>query len=219
MCDGNSDWSVDSASKAVKELYTGKAPFTKECITACRTLGIARRKPPCTLAPVNKEMWHAVKSRLDKLQQEVELIDTSRRLTESEYISLLHYVVGLLYTELPPRRNLEYATLLYTDRDAEARKGNWLDPGYLYIKTFKSLKRDGTHALPVADMSQRLFKAIQLYAKHHPLKHESLVNGRLFLVNYSGEGFLKVNSITRLLQRAIGFSSMQLRQGWFDRFT
>lgn len=111
----------------------------------------------------------------------------------------LKSMVVSLYTELQPRRALDYIVMdvvpkLKTDLSTEKN--------YLALKenkfVFNRYKTDKKYGKQVIDIPAELRKSIDEYLAKHPLKH---MKSYPFLVNNSFEPFKGSNSITMMLNR------------------
>ena len=142
------------------------------------------------------------------IDQRIEELHAARR--ESHRARLL-YVLSLLFTELPPRRNAEWQSMKMGNM-----KRNAIDSSNIHFRKFKSVLRDGHIQMPHSFFSEKLMRAMRLYMAAHPrLKQE----GAFLLCSEDGEPFRKINSLTRLLYSALGCCSADLRRYWFQRFT
>ena len=151
--------------------------------------------------------WVDIETRIDELSQST---DTHE--------GLLLYLIALLYTELPPRRNLEFQSM-QLDIDGLDARGNTFDGEYFSFRRFKSSRRDGHQDFSMDKVTPRLKAALELWLKRHPCLPMRADETCYFLCNAEGEGYTKINSLTRLLQRAIGFTCQELRARWSTRFT
>lgn len=156
--------------------------------------------------------WDEVKVHWDDLKTKVDSF-TSKEISESQYNTLLQFVVLSLYVLLPPRRN-EYQNMVVVTSVPNGTD-NYLDltKKQMVLNHFKTSKKDGSITL---DVPESLQSVINLYIKYHPL-----IKGKItkkfqavpFLVYYDGKPFSQVNSITRILNKTFGkkVSSSMLR--------
>lgn len=162
--------------------------------------------------------WQNIEAKLAPMEAHVEQFRAfpPRTLAASEWNSLLHFVIALLFTEIPPRRNKDWQTMRIVENGDQVYC-NAFDLQYVTFRRFKSFRRDGEVTVPLSDFSPRLLRALSCYLKHHPLlpldRHSVP-----FLCTSNGRPFTKINSMTRLLQRAIGTTSQQLRVEWWFRY-
>ena len=228
ISDANEEWTIKDATNALKYLLNPRQVMEvsaahEECVQRLLT----RRNLPYALyitEPVDSSpYWKDIESRIISLENQVystTLLDASP-LLQSQFDSIVLLVVALMYTEIPPRRNTDYQSMRLIQGE-KCSSCNVFDTSYgLVFRRFKSRSRDGEVALPIDDFSPRLIKALKLYFKHHPLKKQittSAQNSPYFLVNHSGQPFIKINSITRLLEKAIKSNSQELRNNWFTRY-
>jgi hypothetical protein len=152
------------------------------------------------------ELWDRINKRLEKLES-----DSSKT-----HDNLLLYLVALLYTDLPPRRNMDFQAMRI---DVESERGNTFDGDYFSFRRFKSVQRDKHQHFLITDLPPRLHACLEMYLQRHPCLPMTKGDSCYFLVDSIGRGFTKINSMTRLLERAIGVSSQTLRERWFSKFT
>ena len=153
-----------------------------------------------------------------KIEARIELLKDNHR---NSYESLLLYTLALLYVDLPTRRNKEFQTMLLdpSGRD-ENQYLNTFDGEYFSFRSFKSVMRDKHTHLHLDKCTPRLREALELYLQNHPcLPFESKNEVADFICDKDGNGYTKINSFTRLLQKALGTSCQELRRKWFSRFT
>jgi hypothetical protein len=154
--------------------------------------------------------WGRIEARICKLAKH----------TDTHNGRLLH-LLALLYVDLPPRRNKEFQTMLLDTkgRDRQGRN-NTFDGLFFSFRSYKSSMRDGHKHFDVAKVTPRLRDALEQWLKNHPcLPFENENEIADFLCDEAGYGYTKINSFTRLLQKALGTSSQELRRKWFSRFT
>ena len=122
----------------------------------------------------------------------------------ADYDKLLDLVILSLYTLTPPRRNLDYLTMLITKpSEDEADKHNYMWDGNFYFRNYKTAKTYKQQVEPIPDALQ---KVIAIYMKEHPDVPE-------FLVRNNGSPLKTSNDITRRLNKIFGrnISSSMLR--------
>jgi len=122
-----------------------------------------------------------------------------KSITELQYMDLLKYVLLSLYTEIPPRRNLDWLKMLITfNSDTTDDKYNYLDlkNKQFIFNVYKTQKKGQLKE----DIPDKLMEIINLYLKYHPNITKKKDNVA-FLVYQNGLAVNKVNSITRLLNK------------------
>ena len=217
LCDDDADWSVVDATRAVTILMpNGHVQRCAEVPTenvgsvraAARALRIRTDVYPSYLRPRQPDpFWTDIEKRICELAT-----------TTDSHEGLLLYVIALLYTDLPPRRNLEFQSM-QLDIDGLEGRGNTFDGEFFSFRRFKSSARDGHQHFSLEKVTPRLKAALELWLKRHPCLPMQADETCYLLCNAEGEGFTKINSLTRLLQRAIGSTCQQLRERWTTRFT
>lgn len=153
--------------------------------------------------------WDEVMKIYNDMKDNLKLNKT--KITEKQYNELLNYVLLSLYVLIPPRRNLDWQKMLILFPNGNVNDDNY---NYLDVKNkqfifnvFKTAKKDGKLILDIPD---DLMQVINLYLKYHPLNsNKRNINSKNskqpvnipFLVDYKGNPFLKVNDITRMLNK------------------
>ena len=159
-----------------------------------------------------KDNWISQEEVLElytKLTTEVkEMINEKKKLSPSEYEKLLRWFVLSLYTLQKPRRNADYQMALVS----KSKLMPDLDPQYNYLDVaskkwiFNNYKTKGTYKSQEQDVSPEMIEAIELFVKFHP--HAKLLKKKgvlvPLLVDYEGNPFQQINSITRLLNKVFG---------------
>lgn len=159
-----------------------------------------------------KDNWISqdeVKEVYESLSKEVrELVADKKKLSPSEYEKLLRWFVLSLYTLQKPRRNADYQMALVS----KAKLMPDLDHQYNYLDVaskkwiFNNYKTKGTYKSQEQDVSPEMMEAIDLFIKFHP--HAKLLKKKgvlvPLLVDYEGNPFQQINSITRLLNKVFG---------------
>lgn len=111
--------------------------------------------------------------------------------------SRLKYMVLCLYTQIQPRRNLDY---LLMNVVAKNKIGLSKDKNYLLLKenkfVFNRYKTTGHYGQQIIDVPEELRKSIDEYLEHHPLRKELEYP---LLVNPSGKSFETSGAITKML--------------------
>lgn len=128
------------------------------------------------------------------LESEVEKFRTKKKLNESEYNTLLNYVILSLYTLIPPRRSLDYIKMMI---------GDDTDKNYNYLNIndskfiFNNFKTAGTYKTQIIDIPDDLMSVIKLYLT----KRKGTKNNIPFLVNFKGEPLTTSSQMTRILNK------------------
>ena len=141
--------------------------------------------------------WEEVKQKHDELASKA----------NDSYENMLRYMVLSLYTDLQPRRNLDYQIMnvvkSHNDKMPEDRNYLSMDDAKFIFNNYKTSKKYGRQEIDIPDS---LMSVIRDYLKKHPL-----VKGKItkktdvpFLVYEDGKPFSAVNSITRLLNKIFG---------------
>lgn len=147
-------------------------------------------------APVSHEKTETQKNNWMEWD-EVEKIRNELHGKLSTHENRLKHMVLCLYTQIQPRRNLDY---LVMDVVPKNKTGLSTDRNYLLLKenkfVFNRYKTTGHYGQQVIDVPEELRKSIDEYLQHHPLKNESQYP---LLVNSLGKSFETSGAITRLL--------------------
>lgn len=147
--------------------------------------------------------WEQVQSIRNGLRDKVKSLITKSELTDIEYQVLLDYVILSLYTDIPPRRNKDYAYMYVVKKWNEKMPGdrNYYDMATqrFIFNTFKTVKTAGQQIIDVPAELQATLKAYMVY---HPLATAAaLRKGVPLLVHSDGEVLNQVNGITRVLNK------------------
>lgn len=117
------------------------------------------------------------------------------------YENRLKHMVLSLYTEIEPRRILDYRLMevvpklkpdLSTEKNYLALKEN--------VFVFNRYKTDKHYGKQVIDIPKQLRKTINEFLSQHPMKDESMYP---FLLTTEGKAYTKSNSMTMLLNRML----------------
>jgi integrase len=154
--------------------------------------------------------------RFEALKEEAEKLRDLKTLTENQYNSILHFMILALYVKASPRRNkdYQYMNVVYKDSDKLSKDVNYLaftDNEFIF-NVYKTSKKYGQKKEKYND---ELKQCIELYLKFHPKIKGSIKKNTNtpFLVNFKGEPFMQVNSMTKIFNRIFGkkISSSALR--------
>ena len=138
--------------------------------------------------------WEDVEKIKNELKSKIDF--KSRKLTKSQYDTLLAYVVLSLYTDIAPRRNMDYLLMEVSKAKNVDDSKNWYVPKervFIFNK-YKTAKKYGKQTLdttPIEDV-------LKMYLKYHPLSKSAQFP---LLVDYDSKPLTSVNAITRILNR------------------
>lgn len=128
------------------------------------------------------------------------------KLTKEQYNKLLTFVILSLYILNPVRRNKDYQLMMILFKEYDEKKD---DLKYNYydlqnkIFIFNNYKTKKTYNTQIVEVNPKLSKILQVYFGFHPLLKIKNIDDRdiPLLVNYDGEKFNHVNSITNILNK------------------
>lgn len=163
-----------------------------------------------TKSETQKKNWinqEEVKKIYSDLETEVAPLLEKKKLSQSEYDTVLSWVVLSLYVLQPPRRNVDYqhAVLVNKYNEQMDNKYNYYDiPNETFH--FNNYKTKGTYKTQTQKASPELSAVIKKYLNIHPGKSELKKKSGVvpFLVNYEGLPFESINAITRILNKIFG---------------
>jgi hypothetical protein len=174
----------------------------------------AREKESTEKTDKQKENWVSWKEVTDLASGlRTRLLDayaSKKTITETEFESLLHFVVVALYSYIQPRRNQDYLEMVVVKKWKEdmPTDKNYLDvAGQQFIfNKYKTAKKYGTQKLAIPDTTESpLFSVLLTYLKHHPLYKANKGKTPVpFLVSGDGKPLAAVNAITRILNKVFG---------------
>jgi len=137
-----------------------------------------------------KKLWETSKADV------ITMTKGKRKLTDTEFEQLTHYLVLSLYVLIPPRRN-DYLKMLVLLEPAELKP----DYNYLDVKNkqfiFQNFKTDKTYKTQTIDIPKELMDVITLYLKFRKEK----TNQMPFLIKPDGTPFESINAVTRILNK------------------
>lgn len=148
-----------------------------------------------------------VKEVYDKMTEEVKPFLEQKKLSPSEYEKVLRWVVLSLYTLQKPRRNADYQKCVIVKKLPKEMNQDY---NYLDLTTnkwyFNNYKTKGTYKTQEIPVNELMMSVIMSYLKYHPLKSQLKKAGDFIplLVDYQGEQFTSINSITRILNKIFG---------------
>lgn len=144
--------------------------------------------------------WQEVEKVFNDLKDKVNKFKNNKNITETQYNTLLAYVVLSLYVLLPPRRNKDYLLMLIVKGevpDDYAYNYFNLENNKMIFNNFKVVKTEGQQEI---EIPQELREIINLYLKIRGVKINKKMQTPL-LVDYKGEALKYDNSITYILNR------------------
>jgi len=151
--------------------------------------------------------WDEVEKQWNELKEKVDSFKSAKELSESQYNTLLQFVVLSLYVCLPPRRN-EYQKMVIAKTATEQSPTdiNYLDwdGRRMIMNRYKTQKKEGQKIVPLPETLQAV---LSIYIKHHPLIKGKMTKKFVpvpFLVFDDGKPLDQVNSITRILNKVFG---------------
>lgn len=145
--------------------------------------------------------WEEVEKKKSELKEACSSFLLSKLLTVDQFEKLQDYLILSLYTDMPPRRNMDFLLCNVTKKPVDTETNHY-DPvakKFIFNK-YKTAKKYGQQ---IVDASEELASVIDVYLKHHPLV-KSKSKSFPFLVKYDGSPFSNMNSITRILNRIFG---------------
>lgn len=185
--------------KHYNDKMTALAQEAKEVDTSVKT----------TKQQDNWVSWNDVLKVSNDLKTKVESIKGKKPLGETDYQTLLDYVVLSLYTEIPPRRNQDFLSmkvyrLAKKENSADLSKDfnyllleNNLPSSFLFNK-YKTAKTYGSQSITIPPP---LRDTLSIYLKYHLLNTDKKVKEFAFLVSQTGVPIEADNAITRILNR------------------
>ena len=175
---------------------------------------------------INWMTWEVITDIKNKLKEAVMKFAKNKTISENQYQILLHYIILLLYYDLPPRRNQDYQYMNfvseYDDAPADINLLDYKNKRFIFNK-FKTNKKYGQQVvsfLPENDDEKlkEFNEGLDIYLRFHPLNTKPNLKFNKntqfpFLVYPSGNAFTQVNSITRILNKIFqkNVSSSMLR--------
>lgn len=133
-----------------------------------------------------------------------QILEIKKRLHDSmdTWETRFKYFLLCLYTDIPPRRNLDYIKMevvpKYTDGLPKTKNYISLEDGRMVFNVYKTAKHYGQQVL---DTSPEFKEAFVEYIKHHPLKRYKQYP---LLVNTQGGEWKTSGAMTNMLNRLFG---------------
>lgn len=114
---------------------------------------------------------------------------------------VLGYMILSLYTDIPPRRNMDYQVMYVVpngEQTGDLSKNYYVkEQGKFVFNRYKTQTKYGQQVEIVRD-NEKLMEAIRTYLSHHPLRKAEAYP---FLVKEDGEAITSINGMTRILNR------------------
>ena len=145
-----------------------------------------------------KENWITPERKqevIDECDKIIVEIGNKRKITEDQYNKLFECLVLGLYTKIPPRRNVDYQSMLILNKTNNDTTNNFVDVANKKF-VFNKYKTAGAYKKQETNIPDDLMKIIMLYLKHRPKGEDDQ-----FLINFQGEPYLQTNSMTRILNK------------------
>jgi hypothetical protein len=150
--------------------------------------------------------WDDIQKIKSEYADAVKSLTGRKQATIEERNKLLDFLVLSLYTEIPPRRNQDYAVMYVVKKYSPSlpadRNYYSLEDNKFIFQKYKTAKSYGMNELDISD-NEPLLNVLNLYLKHHPLKPAKMGKSTMFplLVKTDGSPLSPVNGITRLLNK------------------
>lgn len=148
-----------------------------------------------TKSEKQEENWLSQDVIMEKQKQYMAYLPkkSKKELTEAEYNALLDLVVLSLYTLTPPRRSLDYISMIVS-ADTSNPAFNYYHNGVFVFNSYKTQK---VYKSQIEAVPKDLNDILKVYLKYKP-KNEH------FLCYYDGTPLNHSNQITRILNRVFG---------------
>ena len=148
--------------------------------------------------------WADVQKKKEEMDKTVEGLASKSSLTASEYEKALQHIVLCLYTEVAPRRNMDYLQMYVVrkmPKEPETTKNYYdMETHKFYFNVYKTAKKYGCQ---IVDVPEPLQKCLATFIAKHPLNKNKAKEFKL-LVKHDGEPYTQLNSITRILNTVFG---------------
>lgn len=204
---------LDKSNKAKQALYDS---YYKMMMDKNKALKAAESENKMSDAQASNWLkWTDVEEKWNALEQRVNTFIKQKEINESQYNTLLAWVVLSLYTLLPPRRNEYQMVQVVKSAAGLPTDTNYLDvdKSQFILHKFKTAKKEGVATIAIPE---KLLEVIRIYFKYHPLIQGKKITKAThipFLVYYDGKEMNQTNSVTRILNKIFGkkVSSSMLR--------
>ena len=138
----------------------------------------------------------------NKLKEEIEESDKKKTLTECEYNKYLYYLLVSLYTDIAPRRNMDYSHMVILKKRPITMddKKNYLllDEKKFVFNIYKTKKEYGSQEIDIPE--QLMFTVGQYCKARADMKKFNNKSPEVpLLVHYDGKEVYRSNGITKLL--------------------
>ena len=153
--------------------------------------------------------WEEVEERKHKLCEEVIELQNKKRISDTQFKKLQQFFVLSLYTDIPPRRNQDYALCYivksFNDKLPTDRNYYVLNDEEFVFNKYKTSKSYGQQKVSVKD-NETFLTTFKLYFKFHPLNKGRFGKNKQIplLCNYDGSTLSSCNTITRILNKIFG---------------
>lgn len=152
--------------------------------------------------------WEEIQEKKKELDEFAETIKSQKLpLTSSQFDKLTQKLLLSLYTDQPPRRNLDYQEMFVVSKnnpmtDTTKNYYVWDEPKFI----FNRYKTQSAHGQQVIDLKDApaVVDALETYLAHHPGfkgKRNSKTFAVPLIVKHDGTKLPNDNAITRLLNR------------------
>lgn len=149
--------------------------------------------------------WEDVLKKKQELDTECSSFLSNKKLTPTQYDTLLKCVIINLYVLIPPRRNQDFEHMYIVkklSKDAPTDRNYWVQSTNQFI--FNKYKTSRSYGQVIESVPDELSAILKNYIKYHPLAKSKDPNGFKFLVKYDGTPLNGVNGITRILNKIFG---------------
>jgi len=149
--------------------------------------------------------WEEVKKKKEELGADLP-VGKKRVLDAAHYNPMFQYVVLGLYTDVPPRRNLDYTNMFIVKKWNEKMPTdrNYYDTTNKKF-VFNNYKTAGKYGQQIEDIPVALQDKLNRLVKYHPLWRGTAMRGAVpLLVDSAGERLPEPNGMTRVMNRIFG---------------
>ena len=141
------------------------------------------------------------------LKEEVEELNKKNTLTEQEYNKYLHHLLVSLYTDIAPRRNMDYSYMVILKKrpvELDSKKNYLLlDERKFVFNIYKTKREYGSQEI---DIPEQLMFTVGHYCKARAdMKKFNNKSAEVpLLVHYDGKEVYRLNGITKILNKVFG---------------
>jgi hypothetical protein len=146
--------------------------------------------------------WQEVSKIRDGLKEKVKSFKDDKKITKTQYDTLLKTLILSIYTDIQPRRNQDYIEMNIENGEPTTNTCNLLlldKKGNPYSFVFNKYKTAKTYGKQEIMIPSNLSEILTIYLNHHPSYKKKDSESTPLLVNYKGEPLKATNSITRIL--------------------